>query len=97
LLEQFGAMHQHERVHAALRDDRRRGHGLAEGGRRARHSDVVLDMAVAARAWSARNVPAKRTVSGDPSKRSSLSSHAMSLSRSSSCAASRHPRGSAIY
>jgi hypothetical protein len=39
LLEQFGAMHQHQGVHAPPGDHRGGGNGLAEGGRGAEHAD----------------------------------------------------------
>ena len=43
LLEQLFAMHEHQRVDPALRDEPRRQHGLAEGGRRGNYAGVVGD------------------------------------------------------
>ena len=43
LLEQFGAMYQHQCVHAASGDQRRGRDGLAERGRRAQDSRVVAE------------------------------------------------------
>jgi len=42
LLEQFGSMHQHERVDATGRNHRRRGHRFAKGSRRAQDTCIVL-------------------------------------------------------
>jgi hypothetical protein len=42
LLQQLGAVDQHQGVHAAPGDDRRRCHRLSERGRRAQHAGIVF-------------------------------------------------------
>ena len=42
LLEQLGAVHQHQRVHATPRDQRSGGDRPAERGRRAKHAEIAV-------------------------------------------------------